>query len=161
MIRYFLILLLLISCTQTRDKPNKKTLNTVLDSWHQAASNADFDTYSDLMATDARFIGTASAENWSKKQFMEFSKPFFDKGKAWSFKPLERNIYSNNNIVWFDEQLETWMGICRGSGVLIQENDNWKIKHYVLSLAIPNETITAIININDSINKKIVSKFKK
>ena len=96
------------------------------------------------------FIGTDASENWKKTAFSKFSKPYFDKGKAWSFTPIERNIYTskNNEIVWFDELLNTWMGICRGSGVLEKENKKWKIKHYVLSVTIPNDNINQVININ-------------
>ena len=54
----------------------------------------------------------------NKKQFQTFAKPYFDKGKAWNFKAIERNIYFSEmeKIVWFDELLSTQMKICR-SGV--------------------------------------------
>jgi hypothetical protein len=39
------------------------------------------------------------------------------------------------------------MKICRGSGVLEKVNGEWKIKHYVLSMTIPNDDINAVINI--------------
>jgi hypothetical protein len=32
------------------------------------------------------------------------------------------------------------MKICRGSGVLVKIDGKWKIKHYVLSMTIPNKT---------------------
>jgi hypothetical protein len=61
---------------------------------------------------------------------------------------LERNIYMDESkeVIWFDELLDTWMGICRGSGVIIVENSKFKIKHYVLSLAIPNDDIQKVID---------------
>jgi len=46
------------------------------------------------------------------------------------------------------------MGTCRGSGVLEKIENSWKIKHYVLSVSIPNEDINRVITIkkkNDSI----------
>jgi len=58
------------------------------------------------------------------------------------------------NIVWFDELIDTWMGTCRGSGVLEKKEDSWKIKQYVLSVAIPNDDIQAVIDIkkkNDAV----------
>ena len=102
------------------------------------------------------FIGTDASENWNKNKFQAFSKPYFDKGKAWDFETLERNIYVNSSgeFVWFDELLRTWMGTCRGSGVLEKIENSWKIKHYVLSVSIPNEDINRVITIkkkNDSI----------
>jgi hypothetical protein len=46
------------------------------------------------------------------------------------------------------------MGTCRGSGVLEKKEDSWKIKQYVLSVAIPNDDIQAVIDIkkkNDAV----------
>jgi hypothetical protein len=73
-------------------------------------------------------------------QFQAFAKPFFDRGKAWSFKAIERHIYvdKSGKMAWFDE-LSTQMKICRGSGVLVKIGNDWKIKHYVLSMTVPNE----------------------
>jgi hypothetical protein len=39
------------------------------------------------------------------------------------------------------------MGICRGSGVIKLESDTLKIKHYVLSVTIPNEAIDDVIHL--------------
>ena len=125
----------------------KKTIHTFLDDWHKAASEANFDAYFSKMDSTSVFIGTDASENWTKKQFENFSKPYFDKGKAWSFEALERNIYINdaNNFIWFDELLETWMGTCRGSGVLEKKDMSWKIKQYVLSIEIPNADVQTVI----------------
>ncbi len=91
---YFLIFALLYSCNNTVSKQESiVAVNTVMNQWHQAAANADFDTYFSIMTDDAHFIGTDATENWNKTDFMKFSKPFFDKGKAWNFKVLDRNIY--------------------------------------------------------------------
>ena len=118
----------------------------MLVAWHKAAADADFDAYFGMMTSDAVFIGTDATENWQNAAFRSFSKPYFDKGKAWTFTTLERNIYvdANKDIAWFDEHLKTQMGICRGSGVVIRVNGIWKIKHYVLSIAIPNENVSEI-----------------
>jgi hypothetical protein len=134
----------------------KIEVNSILTDWHKAASQANFDAYFGKMDSISVFIGTDASENWSKEKFKSFSKPYFDKGKAWDFKTLERNIYVNKskNFVWFDELLTTWMGTCRGSGVLERKNNTWKIKHYVLSVSVPNddiEDIIAIKKVNDSL----------
>ncbi|WP_218598253.1 nuclear transport factor 2 family protein [Polaribacter sp. NJDZ03] len=154
---YFLILVILISffnCSVKKEVKDFRTIasiktnaNTLLDAWHKAASEANYEGYFGKMDSLSVFIGTDATENWSKTQFQKFSKPFFDKGKAWSFKPLERNIYVNEakDFVWFDELLTTWMGTCRGSGVLEKKQNVWKIKHYVLSVEIPNNDIQAVI----------------
>lgn len=80
---------------------------------------------------------------------MAFSKPYFDRGKAWSFTPLQRHVYfdKSGNIAWFDELLDTWMQLCRGSGVLVRENGGWKVAHYVLSLTMPNEAVDGAIEL--------------
>ena len=39
------------------------------------------------------------------------------------------------------------MGACRGSGVIILENNRLKIKHYVLSVTVPNEAIDDLIHL--------------
>ena len=149
-ISLLLLLVSLSACTfssKTRTiEISKESINAVLENWHTAAADANFENYFALMANDGVFIGTDATENWQNTAFREFSKPYFDKGKAWSFTTLERNIYTSENgkTAWFDELLNTQMGICRGSGVLEKVNGEWKIKHYVLSIAIPNEYVSEI-----------------
>ena len=78
---------------------------------------------------------------------MEFSRPYFDRGKAWSFRAIERNIYlgPDGKTAWFDELLDTWMQLCRGSGVLVKSPEGWKIAHYVLSMTMPNEEVEGAV----------------
>ena len=140
----------------------KKEIDSVINQWHKAASEANFDNYFGLMTDDAVFIGTDASENWNIKDFKAYSKPHFDKGKAWTFHTLERNIYvdKSNKIAWFDELLDTSFKICRGSGVLEKANGKWKIKHYVLSMTIPNETSDEVIAVKDSIETNYIQKLK-
>ena len=135
--------------SKEQQKSIKSDINLVVNNWHKAATEANFDNYFDLMDNVSVFIGTDASENWSKEQFKAFSKPYFDKGKAWDFKTIERNIYTNKtgDFVWFDELLNTWMGTCRGSGVLEKKDNVWKIKHYVLSVSVPNDDINKVIKI--------------
>jgi hypothetical protein len=165
----FLILLVLISFfsySQQKEETKaaiKKDVNTLLNNWHKAASEANYQDYFGKMDSLSVFIGTDATENWNKTQFANFSKPYFDKGKAWSFTPLERNIYINEtkNFVWFDELLNTWMGTCRGSGVLGKTQNTWKIKHYVLSVEIPNNDVQAVILAKKKSDSIFLSKFNK
>ena len=55
------------------------------------------------------------------------------------------------------------MGTCRGSGVLENDskNDSWKIKHYVLSVSIPNENIQQIIKLKKEKDSLFLQKDKK
>lgn len=152
-----------ISCKSLpSDTASSKEITTTLNAWHQAASNAEFEKYIQLMTPNAVFIGTDATENWQLEAFKVFSKPYFDKGKAWSFTPLQRNIYfsENKKTAWFDELLDTQMKICRGSGVLIKVGDKWKIAQYVLSMTIPNETTNQVISIKENIENSEIQKLK-
>lgn len=140
----------------------QKDVNQLVDLWHKAASEANFKKYFDVMADDAIFIGTDATEYWNKQEFENYAKPHFDKGKAWSFTTLERHIYfdSTGNTAWFDELLDTRMKICRGSGVLVKTGGRWKIKHYVLSMTIPNETSKSVITIKSPIEQPIITRLR-
>jgi len=143
---------------QETQKVTKQTIATILDNWHKAAATANYNDYFNTMADESVFIGTDATEKWNKKEFQVYAKPHFDKGKAWSFKAIERNIYFSPDYktAWFDELLETQMKICRGSGVLIIENGKWKIKHYVLSMTIPNQISKDVIPLKTAIEDKII-----
>lgn len=140
------------------DQKIKTEVNKLLDNWHKAASEANFDAYFNVLSEESIYIGTDATENWSKKEFIAFAKPYFDKGKAWNFKAIERNIYlsPDKKTVWFDELLDTQMKICRGSGILIKEKGQWKIKHYVLSMTVPNENVNEVVKIKSPLEDKIL-----
>lgn len=141
----------------------KEAINTILDSWHNAASHANFKEYFSALAENSIYIGTDATENWTKKEFEIWAKPYFDKGKAWNFTALQRNIYfsPDKKLAWFDELLNTQMKICRGSGVLEKSNGQWKIKHYVLSMTIPNDNSDEVIKAKEAIETKLIEDLKK
>lgn len=145
-----------------QNESQKNDVNQLVDLWHKAASEANFKQYFDVMADDAIFIGTDATEYWNKQEFENYAKPHFDKGKAWSFTTLERHIYfdSTGKTAWFDELLDTQMKICRGSGVLVKTGGRWKIKHYVLSMTIPNETSKSVITIKSPIEQPIITRLR-
>ncbi|HEY9184958.1 MAG TPA: nuclear transport factor 2 family protein [Salegentibacter sp.] len=157
-----IILFGLLSLQTFSQDTSEEKINQLIDQWHKAAAEADFDAYFSLMTQDGVFIGTDATENWQNDDFREFSKPYFDRGKAWSFTRLERNIYFNKNksIAWFDELLDTHMGICRGSGVLQKTETEWKIAHYVLSITIPNENVEKVTQLKQSFDEKLISQHK-
>lgn len=155
--KLFSMLFLISSLTQAQNKETAK-INSTLDNWHKAAAEAKFETYMNVMTDDAIYIGTDATENWNKKEFMAFAKPYFDKGKAWSFTALERHVYldKSGKTAWFDELLNTQMKICRGSGVLEKIKGEWKIKHYVLSMTIPNDNTNEVIKVKALIENKLI-----
>lgn len=137
-------------------------IHNVLDNWHKAAAEAKYDLYFAQMTSDGVFIGTDPNENWQNNAFRAFAKPYFDKGEAWSFTSVKRNIYLNEkqDIAWFDELLDTRMKICRGSGVLKKVNNRWKIAHYVLSITVPNENTNEVVKLKSEFDDKLLLNIK-
>jgi len=161
---FFLLLIVLVSCKPSQNvlASDENEINSTLDAWHKAAAEAKQDSYFNFMTEDAIFIGTDATENWNKTAFQAFAKPYFDKGKAWNFKALERHIYfdASGKTAWFDELLDTQMKICRGSGVLVKTGKEWKIKHYVLSMTIPNGNTDEVVRIKAPAEDRILKNRK-
>lgn len=153
-----LLSILLLAILPSFSQDNKNEINVVLNDWHKAASAANFNDYFSALTDDSIFIGTDATENWNKTKFEAFAKPYFDKGKAWNFTPIERNIYfsEDKKTAWFDELLDTQMKICRGSGILVKINNTWKIKHYVLSMTIPNDNTDEVVKIKSPLEDVIL-----
>lgn len=133
--------------TQESDDP-RAIINKSIDTWHELAAKADKQFF-DFMTSNAIYIGTDATERWTKQEFVKFAMPYFDRGKAWSFKAIERNIYlsTDEKTGWFEELLDTWMGECRASGVLEKTDKGWLLSHYQLSIAVPNEKVKAFLEL--------------
>lgn len=144
-------ILIVAACNQSLEstEPSAGQVNAVLDNWHNAAGEANFDKYFNHFAGDsAIFMGTDATERWTIAEFKPWSKPYFDRGKAWNFTPVERHIYFSDNgrTAWFDESLDTPnLGPARGTGVLKLKNGEWKIAHYNLSIPIPNAIADSVV----------------
>lgn len=143
-----MILPFLFSSTTNNSRDEDK-LNQLVNDWHRAAAEANFVDYFGLMDASFVFLGTAPGERWEKEAFAAFSKPYFDKGKAWSFSPSNRHWCYSKNTAWFDEDLDTWMRGCRGSGILLRKKGKWKLVYYNLTVLIENEKINAFIDLRD------------
>lgn len=155
----FLFLCSLVSLSRAQDTQLELAAKN-LDSWHKAASEANFETYFSLMTARGVFVGTDASEHWENKAFKDFSRPYFKAGKAWSFTSLERHMYEREGIIWFDELLDTQMGICRGSGVMELEAGQWKVAHYVLSIAVPNELVSNLLGMKKAQDSLYIQKLK-
>lgn len=131
----------------------KNEINSFINQWHSDAANADT-AYFSKIAQNGVYIGTDKTEIWNKNEFQAWSKKYFDSGKAWSFKTISRNIYlsDNKDYAWFDELLDTQMGVCRSSGVLKRTETAWEITHYQLSVTLPNELMNDFIELVKSNN---------
>ncbi|MGB0294512.1 MAG: nuclear transport factor 2 family protein [Flavobacteriaceae bacterium] len=161
--RLLLVLLVPIFIQAQQSPVVKEQIVSVLDQWHKAASDANFDAYFKLMDQQSIFIGTDPEELWNKQEFMDFAKPYFDRGKAWSFTSVERNIYMDQNqkYAWFDELLSTQMELCRGSGILMLTDQGWKIRHYVLSIAVPNEDVDQLVALKKEHDQSLIDALRK
>ena len=142
-------LILSLEACQSKTNTESEEINTLLDNWHLAASHADLDAYFSVFADNAIYIGTDASERWTKPEFFSFCEPHFKKGKAWDFKAYDRQIYfsEDGKTAWFDELLNTWMGVCRASGVLIYKDNSWKLSHYQLSVTVKNKKMKQFLEI--------------
>jgi hypothetical protein len=43
-------------------------------------------------AANGVFMGTDATERWTVSEFRVWAKPYFDRKKAWNFKPRDRHI---------------------------------------------------------------------
>jgi ketosteroid isomerase-like protein len=119
----------------------------VLDDWHAAAAAAQEERYFGHFAAGAVFLGTDATERWTVEEFRRYAHPHFAKGKAWSFKSVERHVAFSGDgaVAWFDEKLDTPnLGPCRGSGVLVRDKGAWKIAQYNLTVPIPNDLMKEV-----------------
>ena len=130
------------------DKDAIHEINQALDEWHGLAAVGD-SAYFDFFDEDSFYLGTDKKEVWSMQEFKDFALPHFRKGSAWNFKTKSRNVYLGKygHYAWIDETLDTWMGLCRGTAVLEKQENGWIIKHYSLSVLVPNKIIKEYINL--------------
>jgi ketosteroid isomerase-like protein len=131
-------------------------VNAVLDTWHQAAAKADEEGYFKHFTADAVFLGTDATERWARDEFRKWAKPYFAKGKAWSFKATRRHVAFSRDgtVAWFDEVLDTPnLGPARGSGVLMWDGATWKIAQYNLSVPIPNDAFADVKKLIEAASK--------
>lgn len=154
---------LLFSCNKSLENRTSETkkINLVLNQWHQAAADANFDAYFSFFDKKAVFIGTDPSEKWNIQKFKVYCKPYFRDKKTWDFKSIQRHIYIEDKIAWFDELLDTHMGICRGSGILKKDKNNWKIKQYVLSITIPNDHVKQVTSLKKEKDSLFIQNNKK
>ncbi len=137
-------------------------INQFISRWHANAAASDHEAYIGAMTEQGIYIGTDATEYWKKDAFSDWSKPYFDKKQGWDLKKVNRNIYlsESGETAWFDELLDTGMGLCRGSGVLVNTNGKWEIAHYVLSVTLPNDLIPAVRQLKHSTDSTLIASMK-
>ena len=130
---------------QPADAALKQQVNAFVDEWHDDAAHARM-AFFDKIAKDGVYIGTDKTELWHKDEFKVWAKKYFERKSAWAFKPIRRNVYTtpDKHIIWFDELLDTQMGVCQASGVIHRTPTGFEIEHYQLSIAVPNDVSTPV-----------------
>lgn len=125
------------------------SVEELLDSFHLAAEEAKLSDYFGCFSPDGYFLGTDATEHWDVSHFYEYSKPHFDAGVAWTYRPIEgsRKVHyfpskETPAFCTFDESLDSEvfsMGRGTGSMVYNKSKSSWFILSYHLSFPIPNE----------------------
>ena len=154
-------LLLAFSCRTSTSVSNDELIAQAEDfiiTWHQSSAQSNIDIYLGSMAATSVYMGTDASERWEKDAFSDFSKPWFAKGKGWAFAKISRHIYvaDQGNIVWWDELLDTKLGVCRGSGVMQHKQGKWQIEQYVLSPTVPNELMDSVVSMKREQDAKVI-----
>ena len=122
-------------------------VSLTLDSFHAAAARADQPGYLGLLTGDAVFLGTDASERWQGQAFRDFVASHYSKGNGWTYVATQRHISvaAGGQFAWFDELLDNeQLGVCRGSGILLQTADGWKIAQYNLSVPVPNALVGGV-----------------
>jgi hypothetical protein len=141
------ILLMLLGSLAVNASQTPTAVDELLDGFHQAAAESNFDDYFRRFADDAYFLGTDAGERWSVAEFRAYAKPAFMQGRGWKYDVVQRNIETSVGLqlFWFDEILfNEKLGRCRGTGVIVREEGEWKIAHYSLSMLVPNEIAATV-----------------
>ena len=140
---------------------NIATLDTIINRLHAAAASADEGTFFGTMSPDCVYLGTDATERWLRDSMARWAAPYFARESAWAFTPRERYWGSRDDgrTAWFDEHLDSWMGLVRGSGVLTKVENRqaepsyattpfgktqWQLRHYNLALTVPNDKMNAV-----------------
>lgn len=136
----------------------REQVAATLDAFHAAAARADEATYFDLLAPDAIFMGTDPGERWTREQFREWARPYFQRDAAWTMHAVEREIWVSprGEVAWFDEVVRSdAYGDLRGSGVLLRDPRTtrgsreraWVIWQYNLAFMVPNDAVDAYLGL--------------
>lgn len=129
-----------------------ETINQFMDNWHNAAATADEDMFFGSMTEDGVYLGTDKTEKWTRDEMAEWANEYFQKESAWSFTATERDVYfsEDGKTAWLNEKLDTWMGVCKGTAVLVLKPEGWKIALYDLSVTIDNDKIDDFLKLTEN-----------
>lgn len=126
-----------------------EVVNKFMDNWHKAAATADEELFFGSMTDDGIYLGTDKTEKWTRDEMAKWADEYFQKESAWSFTATQRDVYfsEDGKIAWLNEKLDTWMGVCKGTAVLVLKPEGWKIALYDLSVTIDNDKIDQFLEL--------------
>lgn len=122
----------------------------VLDQWHHAAAVGELEPYINSMTEGAIFLGTDAEERWTRAQLKSYAEKYFGDGEGWVYTPRDRYIRTNayGDVAWVDEVLDNEKyGVLRGTAVLRQNGDDWRIAHYSLTFLVPNDLAKDVVEV--------------
>lgn len=134
---------------RVQEQQTTMDIDAALNEFHDAASKSDAQRYFALWTPESVFLGTDATERWVGAEFEAFARPYFEKGKGWTYRPRDRRITSlPGGSAYFDELLENdKLGVCRGSGVVRVVDGRWKVMQYNLSIPIPNDLAERVVGL--------------
>ena len=129
-----------------------ETINQFMDNWHKAAATADEEVFFGSMTVDGIYLGTDKTEKWTRDEMAKWADEYFQRESAWSFTAIERDVYfsEDGKTAWLNEKLDTWMGICKGTAILVSQDNGWKIALYDLSVTIDNDKIDDFLKLTEN-----------
>ncbi|WP_296618458.1 nuclear transport factor 2 family protein [Marivirga sp.] len=147
--RIILMMLLVLSPMFLFAQTPTETINQFMDNWHKAAATANEKVFFGSMTEDGVYLGTDKTEKWTRDEMAEWANEYFQEESAWSFTATERDVYfsEDGNTAWLNEKLDTWMGVCKGTAVLVLKPEGWKIALYDLSVTIDNDKIDQFLEL--------------
>ncbi len=129
----------------------ESAVHRLVDRWHAAAAEVRAEDYLAALAPDAVFLGTDPGERWDKAGFAEYVRHYFEgQGRGWKYVPSQRTVQlaPDGRTAWFDERLENaGYGILRGTGVARLDAPGWRLVHYSMTFAIPNDQARAVVEV--------------
>ena len=144
-----LIILMAILPFQIFAQTEQELIHSLMDQWHLAAAKADSATFFGSFTQQGIYIGTDTTEYWTRDEMAAWASPYFKRESAWDFTSISREVYfsEDGNTAWIHEKLNTWMGVCKGTAVLVKLDNNWKIALYDLSVTIDNDKIKKFLEL--------------
>lgn len=130
-------------------------IGQVIDDFHDAAAHGDKSRYLGHLTPHAVFMGTDEWERWPKHpDFSDYVDSRFKDGAGWNYRSVERTIAiaDSPDVAWFDEVLFSESnGRFRGTGVMMRNDEKWRIAHYAMSFLIFNENWDEVIELSRKI----------